>query len=74
MPELPSSAATPRPLADLIAPGEGQATEFERGKVSGLGREICAFANSEGGVILLGVDDDGTVVGIGRHNRVKSQV
>lgn len=25
-------------------------------------------------MILLGVDDDGTVVGIGRHNRVKSQV
>ena len=74
MSDLPSSAATPRPLADLIAPGEGQATEFKRGKVSGLGREICAFANSEGGVILLGVDDDGTVVGIGRHNRVKSQV
>ena len=64
----------PQTLADLIAPGEGQATEFKRGKVSGLGREICAFANSEGGVILLGVDDDGTVVGIGRHNRVKSQV
>ena len=70
----PSPAATQAALADLIAPGEGQTTEFKRGRASGLGREICAFANSEGGVILLGVDDDGTVVGIGQHNRVKSQV
>ena len=52
-------SVNPQTIADLIAPGEGQATEFKRGKVSGLGREICAFANSDGGVALLGVDDDG---------------
>ena len=41
---------------------------------SDLGREICAFANATGGVILIGVDDAGTVVGVGEHNRLKSQV
>ena len=42
--------------------------------ISDLGREICAFANATGGIILIGVDDTGTVVGVGDHNRLKSQV
>ena len=41
---------------------------------SDLGREICAFANATGGVILIGIDDGGAIVGIGNHNRLKSQV
>ena len=41
---------------------------------SNLGAEVCAFANATGGVILIGVSDDGDVVGVGSHNRLKSQV
>ena len=44
-------------LSNLIALGEGFTTEFKRSMPSDLGREICAFANSTGGVILIGVDD-----------------
>jgi predicted HTH transcriptional regulator len=29
--------------------------------------EIAAFANARGGVILIGVDDDGTIVGLDRQ-------
>ena len=61
-------------IANLIALGEGFTTEFKRSMPSDLGREICAFANATGGVILIGVDDAGTVVGVGDHNRLKSQV
>ena len=61
-------------LSDLIALGEGSAVEFKRSLRSDLGREICAFANATGGVILLGVEDDGTVCGVQGHNRLKSQV
>ena len=61
-------------LADLIALGEGYTTEFKRSMPSDLGRELCAFANATGGVILIGVDDGGAVVGVGDHNRLKSQV
>ena len=61
-------------LSDLIALGEGFTTEFKRSLPSDLGREICAFANATGGVILIGVDDAGTVVGVPDHNRLKSQV
>ena len=61
-------------IANLIALGEGFTTEFKQSMPSDLGREICAFANATGGVILIGVDDAGTVVGVGDHNRLKSQV
>ena len=46
-------------LANLIALGEGFTTEFKRSMPSDLGREICAFANATGGVVLIGVDDAG---------------
>lgn len=61
-------------LSDLAALGEGSTVEFKRSLRSDLGREICAFANAAGGVILLGVDDDGAVRGVEGHNRLKSQV
>ena len=61
-------------LSSLIALGEGFTTEFKRSMPSDLGREICAFANATGGVILIGVEDSGAVVGVEDHNRLKSQV
>ena len=61
-------------LSDLLSLGEGFTTEFKRAMPSDLGREICAFANATGGVILLGVADDGTVCGVTEHNRLKSEI
>ena len=61
-------------LHDLTALGEGFTTEFKRSMSSNLGREICAFANATGGVILIGVTDGGEIVGIANHNKLKSQV
>ena len=61
-------------LHDLTALGEGFTTEFKRSMPSSLGREICAFANATGGVILIGVTDDGEIVGVTHHNKLKSQV
>ena len=37
-------------LDQLAALGEGFTIEFKRSGTSGLGREICAFANATGGV------------------------
>jgi ATP-dependent DNA helicase RecG len=42
-------------LFNLITLGEGFTTEFKRTGTSSLGREICAFANATGGIILIGV-------------------
>ena len=49
-----------------IDEGEGQQTEFKRGlgDLSSVGKAICAFTNSEGGVVVLGVSDAREVVGV----------
>jgi predicted HTH transcriptional regulator len=50
----------------LIEQGEGPHTEFKR-KISSprkIARSMLSFANSRGGIILFGVDDDGTIVGV----------
>ena len=48
-----------------IDAGEGRATEFNSGfNENAVGRAVCAFANSEGGVVILGVDDTGAVTGV----------
>ncbi len=48
-----------------IAAGEDARTEFKRklGDLRGVGRTVCAFANGDGGLIVIGVDDAGAVVG-----------
>lgn len=61
-------------LSDLVALGEGFTTEFKRSGTSNLGREICAFANATGGIILIGVTDSGEIVGVDDHNRLKSEI
>lgn len=61
-------------LNNLLALGEGFTTEFKRSGTSNLGREICAFANATGGVILIGISDAGEVVGVDDHIRLKSEV
>ncbi|GAK56570.1 DNA helicase-related protein [Candidatus Vecturithrix granuli] len=47
---------------------ENQYIEFksEAVKAAVLAEEIVAFANSEGGEIWLGIEDDGTVSGLSR--------
>ncbi len=57
----------------ILQEGEGYRIEFKE-KITGLDKEICAFANASGGFIYLGIRDDGTVKGIKITNRLKSQV
>ena len=50
----------------LIDTGESRRTEFKRGlgDLSAVGRAVCAFANTEGGVIVLGVTDAREIAGV----------
>ena len=50
----------------LIEAGESQTTEFKRGlgDLSAIGRAICAFANTKGGVLILGAGNDQAIVGV----------
>lgn len=53
-------------LKELILSGESSTVEFKR-KINSpkkLAKELSAFANTRGGHLLIGVDDDGTVVGV----------
>ena len=49
-----------------IEGGENRYTEFKRGlgDLSAVGKAMCAFANTEGGVIVLGVADAREIVGV----------
>lgn len=52
---------------ELIAQGEGISIEFKKCKDSlpkSVFETVCSFLNRFGGDIFLGVDDDGTILGI----------
>jgi ATP-dependent DNA helicase RecG len=55
---------------DLLRNGEDSGVEFKRDDVENhdLAKEIVAFLNFQGGIVLLGVDDDGSVKGTTRAN------
>ncbi|MBT8380311.1 MAG: ATP-binding protein [Ignavibacteria bacterium] len=55
-----------RELLDLIEEGENIQCEFKRHFTTPekIAREMIAFANTKGGVILFGVDDDREVIGV----------
>lgn len=57
-------------LLELVANGESTLVEFKRDdlRAEQLAREIVALVNSHGGRVLLGVEDDGTLVGIQRKD------
>jgi ATP-dependent DNA helicase RecG len=63
---------TAKDIENIIAQGEGVAIEFKKAKEKvpqSLYETVVSFANTSGGHILLGVDDDGTVVGIQPENK-----
>ena len=57
-----------------IEAGEDERTEFKRGLGDGSAvcRALCAFGNGDGGLIVLGVDDPGVIVGV-RENAERVQ-
>ena len=57
-------------LLDLIQNGEDSTVEFKRDRVQNhdLAKEIVAFLNLDGGVVLLGVEDDGKIFGTTRNS------
>ena len=62
-------------LIEKIHLGEDATIEFKREmpRRSNLADEIAAFANARGGVILIGVDDNGEIVGLDRHELDKAE-
>jgi predicted HTH transcriptional regulator len=53
-------------IRKLVLEGEGQHLEFKRKAAhpEKIVREFIAFANTDGGTLLVGVDDDGSIPGL----------
>jgi len=52
-------------LLEIISNGENSGVEFKRDVIENhaLARELVAFSNLSGGIVLLGVEDHGTIPG-----------
>ena len=50
-------------LLKLIKEGESERIEFKRDVTKDIYKEVCALANANGGYILIGVDDEGDIIG-----------
>lgn len=55
-------------LLEIIRNGENSGVEFKRDVIQNheLAEELVAFSNFEGGIVLLGVEDDGSISGTTR--------
>lgn len=55
-------------LLEIIRNGENSGVEFKRDVIENhaLAKELVAFSNLSGGMVLLGVEDDGTISGVTR--------
>jgi predicted HTH transcriptional regulator len=64
-----------RQLRNLVSKGEGFQLEFKRKAAypEKIVREMIAFANSKGGILLLGIGDDRTIPGL-KHPEDESHV
>jgi ATP-dependent DNA helicase RecG len=59
----------------LLKQGEGLMLEFKENFDSkNITKEMCAFANTQGGKIFIGVDDTGKIKGINLTNKIKSEL
>ena len=63
-------------LLELIEGGEGRGLEFKRGlpRDERLARTLCAFANTRGGLLLVGVNDDGSLEGAPRPRQTMADI
>jgi ATP-dependent DNA helicase RecG len=61
-------------IEKLVELGEGQFIEFKESFDKSIQKEIVAFANASGGVIYLGITDDGNPRLLEISNRLKSQI
>ena len=53
---------------------ESETVELKAGYVDEIKKEIIAFANTQGGTILIGVEDDGSVCGVENADHVIQQI
>jgi len=67
---------TEKELLELIRQGEGQSLDFKDGRIHprSLAELLAAFAAADGGVVLIGVSDDGSITGVTNFERVRDNL
>ena len=63
-------------LTEAIAGGESETLELKRstGQLNAAGKTLCAFLNAEGGKVVFGVTDDGTVGGQAVSDKTRREI
>lgn len=64
MPEKRKHRGIREHLGQVLQAGKNERFEFRRSFGEETLRTLCAFANTHGGEVWLGVDDDGSIVGV----------
>jgi len=60
----------------IVAAGEGEQVEFKRGTVvpDVVAKVVCAFLNHRGGRVIIGVGDDGELIGVPNAETIAEQL
>ena len=64
----------PKEIDFLIKEGEGLTVKFREKYTLRLDQDMVAFANTRGGRIFIGINDENKVVGFRMENKVKSEI
>jgi hypothetical protein len=75
--EMKIKMLTAEEIKSIADSGEGYNVDFKLSvpsKVRELSQDVCAFANSEGGYILIGIDNKNQIVGAAINNTKRSAI
>lgn len=63
-------------LQKLITQGEGQTLEFKDDRIHprSLAETLAAFAAADGGIVLIGVADNGSIIGVSNFEQVRDNL
>jgi len=63
-------------IKEIIAKGENLTTEFKQrfSTHNKIAKEIIAFANTKGGLLFFGVDDDGSIYGVESEKEISELI
>ncbi len=63
-------------ILEIIKGGETQTTEFKRTSNKDVGKTLCAFSNINGGLLIIGVEDNGQIIGIqsSKQDEIQQQI
>jgi ATP-dependent DNA helicase RecG len=59
-------------ITDLIKQGESEQLEFKQSdRPEAIASAVCAFLNANGGIVLIGVSDNGEVIGVRQADKLQ---